>query len=67
MNAIDQTGGDGTQRLFAGVSLVDHQTPVHLGKVGVDLTCNVGRQVQRAFEAIVTALGDALSRTCLAS
>ena len=66
VNTVDQTGGHRTQGLLVMVPLVDHQAPVHFGEVRVDSARYVGRQVQSPLEAIIAALGDALTGTVLA-
>ena len=48
--------------LFVVVAFADHQSPIDFSQSRIDPSCSIGRQVERAFDAVIAGLGDALAR-----
>ena len=61
-DAVGKAVGDGTEGLFVVMAFRGHQPPVDFGEVRVDLPGGVGGEHERAFDAVVAALGDGLAK-----
>lgn len=56
IDPVDQTRRNCADGLLVVMPLVHHKTPVHGGKIWIDLACDVRSDVQRPLDAIATAL-----------